>query len=141
MSLDEMVLMTIQLDTEQRIELAKNCTIKMRDGFKKMGVKQDQLGKKICDFIRLFVSADKKCSRSEYDLINSMYDFDMSYEEFYDLSNGGVQKDFITSMDKYIDSLNADLKYHICLFGLCILVSDDQVTAPEYELFKRILEE
>ena len=139
MSLDEMVVMTIRLDPEQRVDLAKNCILRVCKGFERLGLHEEEISRKICDFIRLFVSADKKCSYEEYELINSIYEFDMPYKEFYDLTNGGSQHDFVDLTDQYIDSLDADLKYNICLFGLCILVSDDKVTEEEYSLLRKIV--
>ncbi|MBQ9369704.1 MAG: hypothetical protein IJU10_01365, partial [Clostridia bacterium] len=90
-------------------------------------------------YIALFVSADRVCSAEEYQLIKSIYNLDLSYEDFYKLSNGGASGDFITVMDKMADSLDDDLKMNICLFGLCILVSDNKLTQAEYDLFIRIL--
>ena len=139
MNLDEMILDTMRLTAEQRIEKARSYVINICNAFAQRGLDQDALSLRICDFIRLFVSADRRCSREEYDLINSIYNFDMPYAEFYEMTNGGAKPDFVERMDGYIDSLDTELKYQICLFGLCLLVSDDDLSDAEYALLRRLL--
>jgi len=139
MNFDEIVDSVREMDAELRVELAKDCVLKMCDGFARLGMNEEQMSEKICDVIRLFVSADRRCSPQEFELINAIYEFDMTYQEFYDLTNGGAQVEFIMAMDHYIDSLEKSLKSHIGMFGLCLLASDGEVTHVERALLKRIL--
>lgn len=141
MNLDEMILTTIDLNYDQKVALGKKCVEEICNGLFAIGFSEEMASGKICDCIRLFVSADRKCSQEEYCLINDIYEFtDMSYDEFFDFSNGGADPRFIAAMDAFIDALDSELKYYICLFGLCLLVSDDKVTREEYALLKRICE-
>ena len=141
MTLDEMILTTIDLNYDQKVTLGRKCVQEISDGLFAIGFSEEMASTRICDCIRLFVSADKKCSQEEYCLVKDIYEFtDMSYDEFFDFSNGGTNPRFITAMDAFIDALDPELKHYICLFGLCLLVSDDKVTREEYALLRRICE-
>ena len=93
----------------------------------------------IANVIKLFVSADRNCTEKEYNFICRVYDLNMSYRDFYNMTNRGADSSFVRAMDDFIDSLPDSAKYPICLFGLCILASDDTITVAEQELFHRIL--
>lgn len=140
MSLDELITKVGNMSNDDRVDLGNNCVAQLQSGLRDMGFDQGKIGFLMQNFIRLFVSADRKCSTAEYEYIKSIYNFGLSYDEFYDSTNGGADPEFIGMMDDLADSMNDDMKTALCMFGLCILVSDHKLTQEEYDLFVRILE-
>jgi len=140
MSIEELINQVGNLSQSEKVELGQKCVVNIGRGLEALGMDSDAITATMVGYISLFVSADRLCSAEEYQLIKSIYDLDMSYEDFYKLSNGGANSDFIELMDSMADSMNDDLKMNICLFGLCILVSDNKLTQAEYDLFIKILQ-
>ncbi|MBP5404403.1 MAG: hypothetical protein J6Y74_00415 [Clostridia bacterium] len=140
MSLDDLINKVGNMSNEDRVDLGNNCVAQLQSGFREMGFDQEKIGFLMQNFIRLFVSADRKCSVAEYEFIKSIYNFGLSYDEFYDSTNGGADPEFITLMDQLADSMSEDMKTALCMFGLCILVSDHKITEEEFKLFIRIVE-
>lgn len=140
MSLDELITKVGNMSNDDRVDLGNTCVAQLQAGFKDMGFDQQKIGFLMQNYIRLFVSADRKCSAAEYEFIKSIYNFGLSYDEFYDSTNGGADPEFVELMDKLADSMDDDMKTALCMFGLCILVSDHKLTQEEFDLFVRILE-
>ncbi len=139
MKLDELMQQLVNLSHEERVTQGRSCAADIKEDFEKIGI-----GEKYADFmvfiIKLFVSADRNCSKDEYKLINDIYELNMSYDDFFEMTNHGANSDFVKDLDALIDSLPEDTKIKVCLFGLFILASDDTISAEEQKLFQRILE-
>ena len=90
--------------------------------------------------VALFVSADRLCSESEYKLFKAIFDdVDFTYEEFFNLTNGGADPNFVEALDELIDSMPAEAKTALCVLGLTFLASDDNLTPDEPRLFEKII--
>ena len=63
----------------------------------------------------------------------------LTFEQFYNLTNGSSDPAFIQMMDELIDTLPDDIKVDVCTFGLTILAADDTITGAEQALFEKIL--
>ena len=140
MSLDELINEVGNMSDDERVALGNSCVVKLESGFHDMGLDDEKIGFLMQNFIRLFVSADRSCSRDEYQFIKRIYNFDMTYDQFYDSTNGGSAPEFVTMMDELADSVGDEMKTALCVFGLCILVSDHKLTESEMHLFVRILQ-
>ena len=139
MTIEELINKVAGLSQDEKVALGRACVSRLYDGFSKLGMDDKTFAATMTGYISLFVSADKLCSAEEYQLVKSIYDVDMTYDQFYTVSNGGANPEFIAFMDTLADSLTGDMKSDICIFGLCILVSDNKLTQSEYDLFVRIL--
>lgn len=139
MTLEELMQEIVDMSHEERVELGKSC---VDDILEAVGgsLNKEEYADFIFSIIKLFVCADKVCSQEEYELIRDIYSLDMSYDTFYEIVKNGLDPAFVSKMDRLIDTLTPDLKRSICLFGLCILGSDDTITVAEQDLFNRILD-
>lgn len=139
MDVKELMQKVVNLSFEEKVSVGKDALCETIDILKKHELKDDDIAPFIFALVKLFVSADKKCSKDELNLVNAITDLNMSYDDFFDLTNNGSDPRFVTEFDELIDTLEADEKSSICLFGLCILAADDTITAQEQQLFLRIL--
>ena len=134
----EFMQMVVDASDEQRIALGKQALGDAIKIFIKYGLTQDQTLIFVKDLIKLFVGADGTCSKRELDLFNAITGIPLREEEFYELTNGGSDPEFVQAIDDVIDCLSVSEKAPICLFGLTILASDDELTPEEQELFTKL---
>ena len=139
MTLKELMQQVLDLDEAGRLKLAGSSLTTMYEELEKCGVTGDKAGSFVIACIKTFVSADRSCSMEEYQFIKKLYNLDMSYDEFFDMTNHGADDDYVTWFDEMIDSFTEDGKYAVCTFGLCILTTDGTLTVEEQKLFARIL--
>ena len=123
----------------QRVDIAQRAAGNVLVALKEGGVEDDITFNFLTDLIKLFVSADKNCTEAECQLFNDVMGTSLSYEQFYNLTNGGSDPAFVQTMDEIIDSLPDDVKVDVCTFGLTIIAADDTITGAEQSLFEKIL--
>ena len=124
---------------EQRVSVAQRAAGNVLMALKDANVEDEITFNFLTDLIKLFVSADKNCSEEECQLFNDVMGTSLSYEQFYNLTNGGSDPAFVQTMDEIIDSLPDDVKVDVCTFGLTIIAADDTITGAEQSLFEKIL--
>lgn len=134
----ELMQEVVNASDRERIALGKEALYNTISVLKNHGLKDDDGSKFIMSIIKVFVSADRRCSQAEYDLIRAITEIDFSEDEFYEISNGGADAEFVRAFDETIDCLEPEEKAHICLFGLTILASDEKMTKEEQDLFTRL---
>lgn len=124
---------------EQRVDIAQKAAANVLVALKDGGVDDDTTFAFLTNVIKLFVSADKNCTELECKLFNDVIGTSLTYEQFYNLTNGGSDPEFIKMMDDLIDSLPEEVKVDVCTFGLTIVAADDTITGAEQALFEKIL--
>ncbi len=130
----------VNLEMEERINVGRKAVSDIVKVLENRGVKNtDEQLSFLFNLIKLFVSADRNCSNDELKLINGILSTNISYDDFYDLTNNGSNPEFVENFNDLIDVLTEDEKTSIILFGLCIIAADDEITASEQKLFMRIL--
>ena len=125
-----------------RIEIAKQSFGVVAHFCQEQGLSDEDGLNFILNCIRLFVSADRKCSETEYRLfldMTGMSEDQFTVENFYEMTNGGSDPEFINALDEVIDSMDDDAKLALCQLGLAFLSSDGQLTSTEIAIFEKIL--
>ena len=123
----------------QRVAVAQRAAANVLRALEEGGVEDEVKFGFLTNVVKLFVSADRNCSAEEADLFNAVMGTSLSFEQFYNLTNGGGDPKFIQTMDEIIDSLPDEVKVDVCTFGLTILCADDKITGAEQAVFEHIL--
>lgn len=123
----------------ERIEIAQSATAVLAKFLKEAELDEKQSFSFFLNVVRLFVSADRNCSTKEADLFNKILRTDISYEDFFEATNGGANPEFVKAMDEIIDSMPEEPKLATCVLGLTFLAADGELTPAEVEVFERIL--
>jgi len=139
MTFDKIMKKVENLSHDEIVILGKDSLEKMKKGLKEDGLKSDQIDSFVLNTIKLFVSADSRCTEEEYELINAIMPLNLTFDEFFDKTNNGRNQEFVNSFDEFIDNANDDLKEAVCLFGVAILASDGKVNYVEQNLLEKII--
>ena len=123
----------------QRVSVAQKAAANVLRALQEGGIDDETRFSFLTNVIKLFVSADRNCSQEEADLFNAVMGTSLSFEQFYNLTNGGGDPKFIQAMDELIDALPDEVKVDVCVFGLTILCADDKLTGAEQVIFEHIL--
>lgn len=139
-SIKQMMVSILNLSKKEKISLGKSCMLRIKTLLRKRGIDDEKkINAFINNLIKLFVSADNDCTKSECEYLNALTGKQLSYDDYVKMTKGGSDPVFIEKFDKLIDSLDPEEKNQICLFGLCILVSDNVLSVEEQEIFLKIL--
>ncbi len=139
-SVKQMMVSILNLSKKEKISLGKSCMLRIKTLLRKRGIDDEKkINAFINNLIKLFVSADNDCTKSECEYLNALTGKQLSYDDYVKMTKGGSDPVFIEKFDKLIDSLDPEEKNQICLFGLCILVSDNVLSVEEQEIFLKIL--
>lgn len=123
----------------ERVQTAQAATAVVAKFLNEAGLSNEQSFAFFMNIVRLFVSADRNCSEEEADLFNKILDTNVSYEDFFNATNGGASPEFIKAMDEIIDSMPEDPKVAVCILGLTFLAADGELSQAEADVFERIL--
>ena len=88
---------------------------------------------------RVFVSADKNCDGYEHDLYVAATGDNLSFNEFYDVTNGGSDPAAINDLVNFAQGIADEYRVAIALFGLCLMAHDGTLTVSEQNIFERVL--
>ena len=89
---------------------------------------------------KLFVSADKRTHKDEYNLFITSIGFteeEFSKESFYDMTNHGSNEEFVDYVVSSVWKLPKSVRIAIAVIGLCIMGSDREITPEEQALIDR----
>lgn len=123
----------------ERIQAARNAAGYLVSYEKGLGKEDKDVLVFLLQIVRLFVSADRTCSEEEAKLFNDITGWTISYDEFFDFTNGGASSDFVSYMDAEIDAMEEEAKLAVCVLGLTFLASDGEIEPSEMALFEKIL--
>ena len=88
-------------------------------------------------YLAVFVSADEVCAEEEYDLfVDSLGLENVTFDEFYELTNFGRSKEVVQSAFELLDSCPKEIDDALLRVGLVMLASDGVITVEEQELFE-----
>lgn len=139
-SVKEMMKNILNLSQKEKLSLGKSSMLKIKTMLRKRGIEDEhKVNNFINNLIKLFVSADNECTKSECSYINSLLGKNYNYDDYIKMTKNGSDSEFVEKFDKLIDSLDPEEKNQICIFGLCILVSDNVLDVEEQQLFIKIL--
>ena len=139
MKLKEMLQTVLYTEGDDRIALAKrslNCAL---EELPKFDVPKDNYGLFVLALIKLFVRADREVSFEEFSFISEVLNLHIPFQDFVKKMDDKLDDAFMGWVDNLINLFSPDGKEAICLFGLCIMESDDVLTASEQQLFERLI--
>ena len=140
-SVKQMMVSILNLSQREKISLGKSSMLRIKTLLRKRGINEEKkINTFIDNLIKLFISADNNCTKSECDYVNALTGRQLSLEDYTKMSNCRSHPIFFEKFDKLIYSLDEEEKNQMCIFGLCILVSDNVLTDDEQKLFIKILE-
>lgn len=130
----------MELPRRERIARAKQCASNIYNYSLEQGLTEEQSIDMLCHLTKLFVSVDRVCEQGEYDLFVSVTGADMTYDEFFELTNGGGNKDYVDAVLGVVKTMDEDLKGDVAMFGLCMCSADGDVTEAERMMIFRTLD-
>ena len=131
----------VHTEGANRVDLARsNLFIALEDAEEMLGVTKDNYKLFAWSLAKLFVRADRAVTFEDYSFVTEVMNQHMSYEEFQrmmaDSGDDDAREDFI---DSAIDHLSPEGKEAACIFGMCIMQSNDVLSSDEIKVFNRIL--
>lgn len=138
-TLQEVYQQYLDMDNSSRVSIAKKCAGELISFARGRGMSDKDIVTLIVSLFKLFVSGDKHTARAEHDFFLASTGLNVSYEEFFSVTDYGANSDFVASMDNLIDSMPQDIKNQTLIFGLCILACDGKLTVSEQQLLNRLL--
>ena len=131
------------LSDSERVDLAQHSLEKLFDGLTKNGMTEKS--EKISfmfTLIKLFISADRDCGVEEYSFflaVTELTEQDCSYDQFYLLTDGGINPQFKEDTFNLLKSMDEDTRSAAIIFGLSFLNCDDKIDLQEIKLLKEVL--
>ena len=131
----------VHTEGANRVDLARSTLfIALEDAEEMLGVTKDNYKLFAWSLAKLFVRADRAVTFEDYSFVTEVMNQHMSYEEFQrmmaDSGDDDAREDFI---DSAIDHLSPEGKEAACIFGMCIMQSNDVLSSDEIKVFNRIL--
>ena len=123
----------------EKVGYAVEALTEFANGLHAKGLDESEIKKQIEDVTKLFVSADLDCVGDEYSFYKAVTGFELSPEEFYDVTNGGRDPNFMKECFGFLSTLDQRTKVAACLYGFSVLSCDDKITADECKLVDIIL--
>ena len=129
----------VDMSMDQRIELGTGAFAKVYGALKEAGVAEDNCAAVILALIKAGVSGDFSCSAEELELYNGIFSDNMSYDDFYNMTNGGGSSAFVANLDELVDSFADDVKFAACTLVGLFLAADDRLNRDEVGLLRKLL--
>ena len=139
-NLDQQIQNFLNQSEELRIEQAKEATKAIGIYLSSCNFTEREALNFYLNIIRLFVSADGECGETEYILFKKILEVEISYDTFFNLTNGGATPEFMEAMDEIIDQMRYEIKMKVVVLGLAIMCSDGVVNQKERELLNIIIQ-
>lgn len=137
-AINELIEKSKVLTMENRVSIAKDITSKLIADLKALDIKTEDVTGLLINIFKLFVSADRKARRDEYDLFVKLFDLDIDTDTFFNLTNYGSDKEFVAKMDELVDAAPVDVAVNIVTLGILIITADGEATAEEIALLEKI---
>ena len=124
----------LDLNDENRVLIAK-------DQFETLsrGVGQEDAFKLMRMITQVFVSADRKCTREEYDLYTQTTGDKLTCDQFFEVTNGGSNPELIKGLVEFCQKIDKKYRYAIAIFGCCLMAHDGTLTVEEQNIFEKVL--
>lgn len=124
---------------ERKVATGKDALYHLVNGLRAGHLKDEEIKNLLVSFAKLFVSADKDCSREEYELFKAILEIDITYDDFYIATNGGSNIEFVERMFEFIKVLDQNDRIALLVYGACIVCANGEITLQEAALIDRIL--
>ena len=139
MSLKKMLQEVFATEGEERIAFAKNQFAIVLNEFRKLGLEKENMGAITLEIVRLFVRIDKRTSYEEYSFLSELFGLDLSFDEFRAKMHKSQGDEYREVLESMVKQFSREGKKAFCLFGLCIIESDETMDIPERSLIEHIV--
>ena len=129
----------VNLSDEEKVALGRDSLNKFLNGLVRGGIPKDQLQDIVIGFVRFFVSSDRSCTTGEYNFFKAVTGFELTPDQFFDLTNGGAAEEYQKAVYEFAGILNQEDRTALVVFGAALLSSDDTITKEEAEMIDRLL--
>ena len=129
----------VDLSDEQKYALGKDSLNKFLNGLVRGGIPKDQLKDIVIGFVRFFVSADRSCTTGEYNFFRAVTGWEISPDQFFDLTNGGAAEEYQKAVYEFAGILNDEDRTALVVWGAAMLSSDNAITKEEADMIDRLL--
>lgn len=130
----------LKASPEEKVKLGEEALNKFHISLTKNGVNGETIAKIIVNLTRFFVSADSNCSSYEHSYFRAVSGIELSYDEFYKLTNGGRDPKFIDDTLKFLNGLDEEARSAAITYGIAMLSSDLKYSEVELEIIAKMLE-
>lgn len=124
---------------DEKVGLGKKALAEAIKGFKRLGCSDKQISDLIIQTTRLFVSADGSCGAAEYNLFRTITGMDISKDDFYDMTNRGLDPEFVNAYVELMREADKDTRIAVILYGAAVMTSDNTLTVAEQKLIDKLL--
>ena len=139
MSLKRMLKEVFATEGEERLAFAKEQFAIVLNEFRKLGLEKENMGAITLEIVRLFVRVDKRTAYEEYSFITELFGMHLSFDEFRAKMHKKQDEEYRTVLENMVKQFSREGKEAFCLFGLCIIESDETMDAPEMALMEHIV--
>lgn len=129
----------VDLSFEEKVKLGEDALSRFYSGLVRGGIPEKEVPDYIIAFTKLFVSADQNCDKAEYDFFRAVTGIELSVKEFYDLTNGGLDEEFISACLDIVRILNHEDRMAVVIYGAALLSCDDTINVMELKLFDKLI--
>lgn len=123
-----------------RVELARKNLNRAMEDLQALDIPKDVNGLFALAVIKMFVRADRAVTFEDYSFVSEVLNRYIGFEEFQrKMRDDNADEDRINWLDDVIDRFSTEGKEALCIFGMCIMQSNDSLSKEEHDLFDRIL--
>ena len=131
------------ISMSDRVTYGRSYKNKIVDTLRNGGVSITDISNFLWLTLSVFVSADGRCSKEQYELVCKIWDLTKtSYQTFYEKTNGGSDPKVVNNYVKFVGKLNRDANgftVSLALFGAIIMAAKGYYTENERKLYKKVL--
>ena len=128
----------IDLEFEEKVELGRDALASILNNLPSYNVSEENISAFAFAATKLFVSADLDCNQSEYDFFRAVTGIDIEPRDFYDLTNEGRDKQFVSDFMDLIKELTYEDRKHLIMYGVALLSCDNVLKVDEIKLIDMI---
>ena len=139
MELKELFQKFANMSHAERVELGRQAMAELINDLESNGLNSEQATQFVHLVVSLALSADRVTSAEEYRLFVDITKADISYDDFYQITNIGDLEGALKSIDEFVDSMTENDKNCALTLALCFISADDKITPQEQKLFAILL--
>ena len=134
----DVCLSILNLDHDERVEVGRRAVSEIVDSFHAQSANDEQVSNVLTAMLKLFVSADKDCTRPEYLLYKDITGSRIDEDGFFAMTNYGADPEFVKASIEFIRGLRREDIVNILIFGIAVMCADEKLTVSEQELIEKI---
>ena len=128
------------LSPQEKVEYAVFSEKKFLDDLEAHGVKDgDTQVDILLSYLKLFLAADGRFSKVEYDFFQAVTGLDVSYEDLKGAVAQGLDPEFQKGLYQFSAQLSGDGKTAVVSLGVCLISCDYDISEDEADVLINVL--